>query len=112
HRLSESAAERNRRPRSGHDHVHQSRTVAQEGRHHRKHRRHQEVEFGRRSIMPATLSTVLVKNDCAAQHATDAGVRVVEVDVDTAAYDQGHVPAAAGWNWTTQLCDTVVRDIV
>jgi thiosulfate/3-mercaptopyruvate sulfurtransferase len=37
---------------------------------------------------------------------------VVEVDVDTTAYDQGHVPGAAGWNWTTELCDTLVRDIV
>jgi len=46
-----------------------------------------------------------------AQHAADAGVRVVEVDVDTTAYDQGHVPGSIGWNWTTQLCDTVVRDI-
>ena len=46
------------------------------------------------------------------QHAKDAGVRVVEVDVDTTAYDQGHVPGAAGWNWTTELCDTLVRDIV
>jgi thiosulfate/3-mercaptopyruvate sulfurtransferase len=62
--------------------------------------------------MPATLPTVLVTTDWVAQHATDAGVRVVEVDVDTAAYDQGHVPGAAGWNWTTQLCDTLVRDIV
>ena len=39
-------------------------------------------------------------------------MRVVEVDVDTTAYDQGHVPGAAGWNWTTELCDTLVRDIV
>src|SRR5437868_5410113 len=62
--------------------------------------------------MPATLPNVLVTTDWVAQHATDAGVRVVEVDVDTTAYDQGHVPGAAGWNWTTELCDTVVRDIV
>src|SRR5256885_6621 len=62
--------------------------------------------------MAATLSNVLVTTDWVAQHATDAGVRVVEVDVDTTAYDQGHVPGAAGWNWTTELCDTVVRDIV
>src|SRR5205814_7326658 len=61
--------------------------------------------------MAATLSNVLVTTDWVAQHATDAGVRVVEVDVDTAAYDQGHVPGAVGWNWTTQLCDTLVRDI-
>ena len=39
-------------------------------------------------------------------------VRIAEVDVDTAAYDQGHVPGAVGWNWTTQLCDTLVRDII
>ena len=62
--------------------------------------------------MAATLPNVLVTTDWVAQHATDAGVRVVEVDVDTTAYDQGHVPGAVGWNWTTQLCDTLVRDIV
>ena len=56
--------------------------------------------------------TCSVTTDWVAQHATDAGVRVVEVDVDTTAYDQGHVPGAAGWNWTTELCDTLVRDIV
>src|SRR6478752_6106254 len=58
------------------------------------------------------MADVLVTTDWVAQHATDAGVRVVEVDVDTAAYDQGHVPGAAGWNWTTDLCDTLTRDIV
>src|SRR5258708_11273459 len=59
-----------------------------------------------------TLPGVLVTTEWVAQHATDAAVRVVEVDVDTTAYDQGHVPGAAGWNWTTELCDTLVRDIV
>src|SRR5258708_20172495 len=59
-----------------------------------------------------TLPGVLVTTDWVAQHATDTTVRVVEVDVDTTAYDQGHVPGAAGWNWTTELCDTLVRDIV
>jgi thiosulfate/3-mercaptopyruvate sulfurtransferase len=34
------------------------------------------------------------------------------VDVDTAAYDQGHVPGAIAWSWNTQLCDTVRRDIL
>ena len=58
-----------------------------------------------------TVPNVLVSTDWVAQHATDAGVRVVEVDVDTTAYNQGHVPGAAGWNWTTELCDTRVRDI-
>ena len=58
------------------------------------------------------MADVLVTTDWVAQHATDASVRIVEVDVDTTAYDQGHVPGAAGWNWTTELCDTLVRDIV
>jgi thiosulfate/3-mercaptopyruvate sulfurtransferase len=62
--------------------------------------------------MAVTLPTVLVSTEWVAQHATDADVRVVEVDVDTTAYEQGHVPGAAGWNWTTELCDTLVRDIV
>ena len=22
------------------------------------------------------------------------------------------MPGAVGWNWTTQLCDTVVRDVI
>jgi thiosulfate/3-mercaptopyruvate sulfurtransferase len=55
---------------------------------------------------------VLVSTDWVAQHRADPNVRVVEVDVDTAAYDQGHVPGSIGWNWTTELCDTLVRDIV
>lgn len=37
---------------------------------------------------------------------------VVEVDVDTSAYDEGHIPGAVAWNWHTQLCDTVQRDII
>jgi thiosulfate/3-mercaptopyruvate sulfurtransferase len=60
----------------------------------------------------ATAPDVLVSTDWVARHAKDATVRVVEVDVDTAAYDQGHVPGALGWNWSTELCDTVVRDII
>src|SRR5258706_2341654 len=58
------------------------------------------------------MSEDLVSTDWVAQHAGDANIRIVEVDVDTTAYDQGHVAGAAGWNWTTELCDTLVRDIV
>jgi thiosulfate/3-mercaptopyruvate sulfurtransferase len=54
----------------------------------------------------------LVSTDWVAGHLADPGVRVVEVDVDTNSYDQGHIPGAIGWNWTTELCDTKVRDIV
>jgi thiosulfate/3-mercaptopyruvate sulfurtransferase len=47
------------------------------------------------------MADVLVTTDWVAQHATDASVRVVEVDVDTTAYDQAVRAGAAGWNWTT-----------
>jgi thiosulfate/3-mercaptopyruvate sulfurtransferase len=36
----------------------------------------------------------------------------VEVDVDTTAYDQGHIPGAVGWNWQTQLQDNIRRDLI
>ncbi len=55
---------------------------------------------------------VLVSTDWVAQHKNDANVAVVEVDVDTNAYNEGHAPGALGWNWQTQLCDTVRRDII
>jgi len=60
----------------------------------------------------ATIPDVLVSTDWVAQHLNDTAIRIVEVDVDTAAYDQGHVPNAIAWNWTTELCDTLVRDII
>jgi len=55
---------------------------------------------------------VLVTTAWVAQHGKDNNVRVVEVDVDTKAYDEGHVPGAIAWAWNTQLCDTTVRDIL
>src|SRR5690242_10449944 len=55
---------------------------------------------------------VLVTTEWVASHAKDPNVRVAEVDVDTKAYDEGHVPGAIGWAWNTQLCDTVRRDIL
>jgi len=55
---------------------------------------------------------VLVTTDWVANHANDPNVRVVEVDVDTKAYDEGHPKGAIAWAWNTQLCDTVVRDIL
>ena len=54
----------------------------------------------------------IVDTEWVAGHINDAGVVLVEVDVDTGAYDQGHIPGAVGWNWTTQLNDTVTRDIL
>src|SRR5579885_3633082 len=55
---------------------------------------------------------VLVSTEWVAAHAKDPNVRIAEVDVDTKAYEEGHVPGAIGWAWNTQLCDTVRRDIL
>ncbi len=54
----------------------------------------------------------LVTTEWIEQHKADPGIAVVEVDVDTGAYSEGHIPGAIGWNWQTQLCDTVRRDII
>ena len=54
---------------------------------------------------------VLVDSDWVQQHLDDPKVRFVEVDVDTAAYEQSHIPGAVGWNWTSQLADGIRRDI-
>jgi len=55
---------------------------------------------------------VLVSTDWVAAHAGDPKVRVVEVDVDTTAYDKGHLENAVGWNWTWQLQDILRRDLL
>ena len=55
--------------------------------------------------------TALVSPEWAQQHLNDPNVRFVEVDVDTAAYEQSHLPGAVGWNWTSQLADGIRRDI-
>jgi thiosulfate/3-mercaptopyruvate sulfurtransferase len=53
----------------------------------------------------------LVDAEWAQAHLTDPNVRFVEVDVDTTAYEQSHLPGAVGWDWTSQLADGVRRDI-
>jgi thiosulfate/3-mercaptopyruvate sulfurtransferase len=55
---------------------------------------------------------VLVDADWARSRIDDPSVRFVEVDVDTSAYGEGHIPGAIAWNWTSQLSDGVRRDIV
>jgi len=55
---------------------------------------------------------VLVSTEWVASHGNDPKIRLVEVDVDTSAYDQGHIAGAVGWNWQTQLQDGVRRDLI
>jgi thiosulfate/3-mercaptopyruvate sulfurtransferase len=63
--------------------------------------------------MASTLAPTenLVSTDWAQEHLNDTGLRFVEVDVDTAEYDKGHLRGAVGFNWQTQLNDRVRRDI-
>ena len=57
-------------------------------------------------------SDVLVSTQWVAEHTNDPGIKLVEVDVDTNAYGEGHPAAAIGWNWTSQLQDQTRRDII
>ena len=54
----------------------------------------------------------LVGTDWVAEHGNDENVRLVEVDVDTASYEQGHIAGAVGWNWQSQLQQSVRRDLI
>ena len=56
--------------------------------------------------------SALVTADWVEEHGADGNVRLVEVDVDTTAYESGHIDGAVGWNWQTQLSDNIRRDIV
>ncbi len=60
---------------------------------------------------------VLVSADWVENHLDDfqddsTDLRLVEVDVDTEAYDEQHAPGAIGFNWETQLQDQTQRDIL
>ena len=54
----------------------------------------------------------LVTTDWVKQNLGKPGVKVAEIDVDTKAYDAGHIRGAVGLNWQTQLQDQVNRDII
>ncbi len=57
------------------------------------------------------VTTQWVEDNLDSIQADGGEIRLVEVDVDTHAYEEGHVPGAVGWNWESQLCDQVARDI-
>jgi thiosulfate/3-mercaptopyruvate sulfurtransferase len=55
---------------------------------------------------------LLVTTDWLAEHLDDPGIRIVEVDEDTDAYQRGHIPGAVAVNWNTDLQDPLRRDFV
>jgi thiosulfate/3-mercaptopyruvate sulfurtransferase len=64
------------------------------------------------STTTSSTPAALVTTDWAREHLDDDRVRFLEVDVDTDAYDTGHLPGATGINWRSQLTDAVRRDLV
>jgi thiosulfate/3-mercaptopyruvate sulfurtransferase len=54
----------------------------------------------------------LVDTQWVADHLGKAGIALAEVDVDTSAYDSGHVEGSLGWNWQTDLQNTLTRDLL
>src|SRR5258706_8673276 len=55
---------------------------------------------------------VLVTTEWVKQNLGKPGIKLVEVDVDTKAYDAGHIPGSIGFNWQTELQDQLRRDIL
>ena len=55
---------------------------------------------------------VLVSTNWVKENLGQPNLKIVEIDVDTKAYDAGHVCGAIGFNWQTQLQDQVSRDII
>jgi thiosulfate/3-mercaptopyruvate sulfurtransferase len=51
----------------------------------------------------------IVDADWVQAHLNDPKVRLIEVDVNTKAYDEGHISGAVGVNWQKELQDQVVR---
>lgn len=56
-------------------------------------------------------SHAVVSTEWVAREGVAPTVRLVEVDVDTTAFDSGHIPGAIGWNWRTDLQQHPARDI-
>jgi thiosulfate/3-mercaptopyruvate sulfurtransferase len=55
---------------------------------------------------------VLVTTDWVAEHSSDDGVVVCEVDEDPNLYGDGHVPGAVALHWKDEMQDQVKRDVI
>jgi thiosulfate/3-mercaptopyruvate sulfurtransferase len=55
---------------------------------------------------------ILVETDWVKANLGKPKIRLVEIDVDTKAYDAGHIVGAVGFNWQSQLQDGVRRTII
>jgi thiosulfate/3-mercaptopyruvate sulfurtransferase len=53
----------------------------------------------------------LVSTEWLAQNLGAPGQRLIEVDVNPAAYEGGHIQGAVGWDWKQDLQEQTVRDL-
>src|SRR5438552_5482577 len=51
----------------------------------------------------------LVDADWVIAHRSDPKVRIIEVDVTTNSYNEGHIPGAVAFDWQKELQDQIVR---
>ncbi|HXE72461.1 MAG TPA: sulfurtransferase [Candidatus Nitrosotenuis sp.] len=64
------------------------------------------------TVAVQTQRNILVDTRWVADNLNRTGVKIIEVDVDTSAYDTGHIPGALAFNWQSQLNHPVRRDIL
>ncbi len=62
--------------------------------------------------MPYAKPEILISTDEVAARLGDPTLHLVEVDEDTAAYSQGHIPGAVALNWRDELQHARSRDVV
>jgi thiosulfate/3-mercaptopyruvate sulfurtransferase len=55
---------------------------------------------------------VLVTTDWLAEHLTEPGLVVAEVDENPDLYEEGHIPGAVKLHWRDDLQDKLIRDVV
>src|SRR2546423_11579267 len=53
----------------------------------------------------------LVSTEWLAQNLGASGFKLIEVDVNPAAYEGGHIQGAVGWDWEQDLQEQTVRDL-
>jgi thiosulfate/3-mercaptopyruvate sulfurtransferase len=57
-------------------------------------------------------STSLVSADWVAQNINNPRVAIIEIDEDTALYEQGHIENATTFHWRDDLQDGLIRDLI
>jgi len=70
----------------------------------------EECDMSVTATTPVT--SVLVSTQWVADHLNDPAVRLVESDEDILLYELGHIPGAVKIDWTADLQDPTVRDLI